>query len=239
CFYQAEDGIRDRNVTGVQTCALPISLLGIVTVDDVLDIIHDEMTEDFHRFGGISASDEETTEEETILQMTRKRLPWIIILIFLGLISANLISAFEETLAQVVALAAFMPIILDTAGNVGTQSLAVSVRRLTVNKDEEENFWKLLGKEFGSGVLIGLVAALTIGILSYFLYGNFILSAIISVSLLITLSLSTVIGATIPSLFDKIGIDPAVASGPFITTINDTYALVIYFGLATYFINHL
>src|SRR5699024_8614342 len=124
------------------------TLLGIVTVDDVLDIIHDEMTEDFHRFGGISASDEETTEEETILQMTRKRLPWIIILIFLGLISANLISAFEETLAQVVALAAFMPIILDTAGNVGTQSLAVSVRRLTVNKDEEENFWKLLGKEF-------------------------------------------------------------------------------------------
>lgn len=215
------------------------TLLGIVTVDDVLDIIHDEMTEDFHRFGGISASDEETTEEETILQMTRKRLPWIIILIFLGLISANLISAFEETLAQVVALAAFMPIILDTAGNVGTQSLAVSVRRLTVNKDEEENFWKLLGKEFGSGVLIGLVAALTIGILSYFLYGNFILSAIISVSLLITLSLSTVIGATIPSLFDKIGIDPAVASGPFITTINDTCALVIYFGLATYFINHL
>src|SRR5699024_598115 len=94
------------------------TLLGIVTVDDVLDIIHDEMTEDFHRFGGISASDEETTEEETILQMTRKRLPWIIILIFLGLISANLISAFEETLAQVVALAAFMPIILDTAGNV-------------------------------------------------------------------------------------------------------------------------
>src|SRR5699024_9061182 len=127
----------------------------IVTVDDVLDTIHEEMTEDFHRFAGISASDEEGTEE-TILQMTRKRLPWIIILIFLGLISANLIGAFENTLAQVVSLAAFMPIVLDSAGNVGTQSLAVSVRRLSLNGETEDSFWKMLGKEFASGILIGV-----------------------------------------------------------------------------------
>ena len=214
-------------------------LLGIVTVDDVFDIIHDEMTEDFHRFGGITTPDEESTEDETILQMTRKRLPWIIILIFLGLISANLISAFEDTLAQVVALAAFMPIILDSAGNVGTQSLAVSVRRLTLKEEKEESFLKMIGKEFGSGILIGISAAIVIGILSYFLYSNLILSLIISSSLLVTLSMSTVIGAVVPSIFDKIGIDPAVASGPFITTINDTCALVIYFSLATYLINHL
>lgn len=215
-------------------------LLGIVTVDDVLDVIHDEMTEDFHRFGGISSIDEEEGPEgETILQMTRKRLPWIIILVFLGLISANLISAFEDTLAQVVALAAFMPIILDSAGNVGTQSLAVSVRRLTLNEENEESFWKMLGKEFGSGVLIGLASAITIGVLSYFLYGSVTLSIIIGSALLMTLSLSTVIGSVVPTLFDKVGIDPAVASGPFITTINDTFALVVYFSLATYFIHHL
>ena len=214
-------------------------LLGIVTVDDVLDVIHDEMTEDFHRFGGISSIEEEGPEGETILQMTRKRLPWIIILIFLGLISANLISAFEDTLAQVVALAAFMPIILDSAGNVGTQSLAVSVRRLTLNEENEESFWQMLGKEFGSGVLIGIASFIMVGALSYFLYGNVMLSVIIGSSLLVTLSLSTVIGSIIPTLFNKIGIDPAVASGPFITTINDTFALIIYFSLATYFINHL
>lgn len=215
------------------------TLLGIVTVDDVLDIIHEEMTEDFHRFAGISASDEESPEGETVLQMTRKRLPWIIILIFLGLISANLIGAFENTLAQVVALAAFMPIVLDSAGNVGTQSLAVSVRRLSLKEENEDSFWKMLGKEFASGILIGVASAVTIGILSFILYSNVILSFIIGASLLVTLSLSTVIGATIPTLFYKIGIDPAVASGPFITTINDTFALVFYFGLATYFINHL
>lgn len=224
--------------------ALPVindenKLLGIVTVDDVIDIIQDEMTKDFHRFSGITTLEEESTEGETILQMTRKRLPWIIILIFLGLISANLISAFEDTLAQVVALAAFMPIILDSAGNVGTQSLAVSVRRLTLNEEQEESFLKMLGKEFGSGVLIGLAASIVIGILSYFLYSNLILSLIIGTSLLATLSVSTVIGAVVPSIFDKVGIDPAVASGPFITTINDTCALVIYFSLATYLIHHL
>ncbi|HLQ83925.1 MAG TPA: magnesium transporter [Pseudogracilibacillus sp.] len=231
--------IQEYDLLAVPVIDREDTLLGIVTVDDVIDIIHDEMTEDFHRFGGISGSDEERTEEETILQMTKNRLPWIIILIFLGLISANLIGAYEETLAQVVALAAFMPIILDSAGNVGTQSLAVSVRRLTLNEETEDSFWEMLGKEFGSGILIGLASAFTIGVLSYILYSNLVLSIIISSSLLITLSVSTVIGSVVPALFDKVGIDPAVASGPFITTTNDTFALIIYFSLASYFIQHL
>lgn len=92
-------------------------------------------------------------------------------------------------------------------------------------------------KEFGSGILIGIASSIAIGILSYILYSNLILSGIIGLALLITLSMSTVIGAVVPSIFDKLGIDPAVASGPFITTINDTFALIIYFGLASYFIN--
>lgn len=214
-------------------------LLGIVTVDDVLDIIRETTDRDFRRFGGITSVEDEDTKDETVFQMTRKRLPWIIILIFLGLISANLISAYESTLEQVVALAAFMPIILDSAGNVGTQSLAVSVRRLSMNQKNKENFWRMIGKEFGSGILIGIASFITISILSYIIYGNWILSLIIGISLLATLSLSTVIGALVPEVFDKVGIDPAVASGPFITTINDTFALIIYFSLATYLINHI
>jgi len=229
--------IQDYDLLAVPVISDDNTLLGIVTVDDILDIVHFEMTEDFHRFSGISTTEDDETESETILQMTRSRLPWIIILIFLGLISANLIDFFEETLEQVVALAAFIPIILDTAGNVGTQSLAVSVRRLTLKEDNKDSFWKMIGKEFGSGVLIGLASFVTIGILSYVLYGSLVLSAIIGLSLLLALSLSTVIGSIVPAIFNKIGIDPAVASGPFITTINDTFALVVYFGLATYLIH--
>lgn len=229
--------IQEYDLLAVPVVTGDNTLLGIVTVDDILDIVHFEMTEDFHRFSGITTVDDDETESETVLQMTRSRLPWIIILIFLGLISANLINFFEETLEQVVALAAFIPIILDTAGNVGTQSLAVSVRRLTLQEDNEDSFWEMLGKEFGSGVLIGIASSVTIGILSYVLYGSLAFSVIIGLSLLLALSLSTVIGTIVPIIFNKVGVDPAVASGPFITTINDTFALVVYFGLATYLIH--
>ncbi|MGX7107289.1 magnesium transporter [Hutsoniella sourekii] len=233
-----------RLIKDYDLLALPVTdsyhhLLGIVTVDDIMDVIDEEATEDFHRFAGISVSDEEGDEPDTIIGMTRSRLPWILILIFMGMISANLIGMFEETLSKVVALAAFMPIIMDSAGNVGTQSLAVSVRRITLGNADDVSFWKMLWNEFCSGFLIGLASCLTIGLIAYFLYGNWVLSFIIGASLLVTLSISTVIGYVVPALFNKIGIDPAVASGPFITTINDACGLMIYFSLATYLLHHL
>lgn len=243
---KASDNQREaaRLIQAYDLVAIPVLddeniLLGIVTVDDVLDFIRETTDREFRQFGGISSPEDDISTHQNVFQMTRERLPWIIILIFLGLISANLITTFESTLEKVVALAAFMPIILDSAGNVGTQSLAVSVRRLTLNDKNQESFWLMIAKEFGSGILIGLASFITIGILSYFIYGNWILSLIIGVSLLVTLSLSTVIGAVVPEIFNKVGIDPAVASGPFITTINDTFALIIYFSLATYLIQHI
>ncbi|WP_035446250.1 magnesium transporter [Atopobacter phocae] len=219
--------------------ALPIVtidnvLVGIVTVDDVIDILEDEATEDFHRFAGISTKDEDNEEaEESIWMMTRQRLPWILILLFMGLLSANLISLFEDTLAEVVALASFMPILTDSAGNVGTQSLAVSVRRLTMNSDEQPNFWTMLLKELCTGTLIGTAASLTIAGIALVMYHNVTLAFVIAISILVTLSMSTVIGYLVPALFNKLGIDPAVASGPFITTINDIFGLFIYFSMAT------
>lgn len=210
-------------------------LLGIITVDDIMDIMEDEVTEDFHKFSGIVTEDDE--QEVGILGMTKQRLPWIIILIFLGLISANLIGHFEETLTSVVALAAFMPIVLDSAGNVGTQALAVAVRRITLGEDDYIGFFKTLRNEFFTGTLIGIASGITIGLLSGFMYSNIALGMIIGLALFLTLSISTVIGFTVPSLFSKIGIDPAVASGPFITTLSDTFALITYFGLATFFLH--
>ena len=204
-------------------------LLGIVTVDDVMDIMEEEFTEDFHKFSGIMKDDKD--EDDTILSMAKNRLPWIIILLFLGLISAKLIGHFEETLSQVVALAAFMPIILDSAGNVGTQSLAVSVRRLTLG--DEEKFSSALIKELVTGAIIGVVAGAVITVLSLLMYGDKMLGLVVGVSLGVTLSLSTVIGYAVPKIFNRLAIDPAVASGPFITTLCDTFALNLYFGLAT------
>lgn len=223
--------ISDYDLLAVPVVDLNKVLVGIVTVDDVIDILEDEVTEDFHKFSGIMM--DESNEADSVLSMTKQRLPWIIILIFLGLISANLISYFEHTLSKIVSLASFMPIILDSAGNVGTQSLAVSVRELTLGEESEESFLQMLGKEFLSGVIMGIASGFVIGMIAFVMYRDLQLALIVGLSLALTLSVATVIGASVPNLFNKLKIDPAVASGPFITTICDTIALVLYFGLAT------
>lgn len=212
-------------------------ILGIVTVDDVLDVLEVETTEDFQEFSAIKPSE---SDEMGILQTAKTRVPWIVILIFLGMITAGLISSFEETLQSVVALAAFIPIIMDSAGNVGTQSLAVAVRELSLDdKSKNKKLKDIVRREFGAGTLIGLAAAIAVSFLVMLLYQNAILALVIGLSMLITLSVSAVVGATVPLLIQKLKIDPAIASGPFITTINDALGLFIYFSIATFLLEHL
>lgn len=219
--------------------ALPVintagKMLGIITVDDVMDIIVEETTEDFNEFAAISKSKQPVSSEETTWSIARARLPWIIILIFLGMISATLINSFEETLNEVVLLAAFIPIIMDSAGNVGTQFLAVAVRKITIGDNRKgESLGKVVWQEFLVGGILGAAAGMTLSLVVAIFYGNSLLAVIIGVSLWFTLSISTVVGSVIPILINKLKIDPAVASGPFITTINDTFGLMIYFSIAT------
>lgn len=226
--------ISDYNLLALPVVDNDNKIKGIVTVDDVIDIIAAETTEDFHKFSGILTIEED--DGDTITSMTKQRLPWLVLLIFLGLLSANLINYFEDTLSKVVALATFMPILLDSAGNAGTQSLAVAVRKLTLNEDSKEEILKVVFKEWVTGILVGLICGVTISIISYFMYHDIQLGLIVGASLAVTLSISTIIGYIIPTIFHKINIDPAVASGPFITTICDVFALIVYFGLASYFI---
>ena len=169
--------------------------------------------------------------DETV---ARARMPWIVILVFLGMISASLISSFEETLSQVVVLAVFIPIIMDSAENVGTQSLAVAVRNIPMGEEKtREEFWQNVLKELLAGMIIGLSTGVVLALVVGIFYQNLVLAVIIGFSLLVTLSLSTVVGAVIPFLINRLKIDPAIASGPFITTINDAMGLLIYFSAAT------
>lgn len=214
-------------------------MLGIVTVDDILDILEEETTEDFNEFAAISKS-EDDRKAPTALSAAKSRIPWIVVLLFLGMLTGGLIGIFEETLNQVVMLATFIPIMMATAGNVGTQSLAVAVRNLTLDDEEsKQTIFKTIKNELGAGIIMGVVAAIVMSIVVMVLYRNPVLAFIISVSMLITVSLSTVIGTIIPAIISKFKIDPAVASGPFITTINDSISLVIYFSIATLLIGQL
>lgn len=214
-------------------------MLGIVTVDDILDILEEETTEDFNEFAAISKS-EDDRKAPTALSAAKSRIPWIVVLLFLGMLTGGLIGIFEETLNQVVMLATFIPIMMATAGNVGTQSLAVAVRNLTLDDEEsKQTIFKTIKNELGAGIIMGVVAAIVMSIVVMVLYRNPVLAFVISVSMLITVSLSTVIGTIIPAIISKFKIDPAVASGPFITTINDSISLVIYFSIATLLIGQL
>lgn len=219
--------------------ALPVldqggRMKGIITVDDVMDILSAEVTEDFNEFAAIRKAKTKDAAEDSAWAIARLRMPWIIILIFLGMFSASLISSFEETLSEVVLLAAFIPIIMDSAGNVGTQSLAVAVRKLSMGEHPlGQGFWKAIWQEFLVGLMLGIAAGTVLGLIVALFFGNPVLGIVIGISLLLTLSLSNVVGAIIPVLINKFNIDPAVASGPFITTINDAIGLLIYFSIAT------
>lgn len=206
-------------------------LVGIVTVDDVIDVLEEETTEDFGEFTASRGATDLTLNAVTA---AKKRAPWIIILMFFGLATAELIGRFEDTLQQIVLLAAFMPLIMGTAGNTGTQSLAVAVRGLAVGAIEKNGVWKIIKREFGTGLLLGLVCMVVLmGIIGLFYQGNWLLALIVGISIFCALSMAAVIGATVPLVINKLKFDPAIASGPFITTLNDILGLLIYFSIAT------
>ncbi|MGY4689446.1 magnesium transporter [Salibacterium sp. K-3] len=204
-------------------------LVGIVTVDDVIDVLEEEAAEDLGEITASRGADVTLTP----FQAARRRMPWIVLLMFFGLGTAEVISIFEETLETVVLLAAFIPMVMGSAGNTGTQSLAVAVRALATGTMEKRGFWKTIAREFLTGFFIGAACAVVIIVLLGLFYSDFFLGVIVGVSIMISLGAASVIGTTVPMIINKLKMDPAIASGPFITTLSDVISLMIYFMVAT------
>jgi magnesium transporter len=212
-------------------------LKGIITIDDIIDVVIREANEDIEK---LSASGKSIDFETTSFIAAYRRLPWLILLLFIGIISGSIISVFEGTLEKVVALAFFMPMIAGMTGNTGTQSLAVVVRGLVSREVNKQVVTKLIVRELGVGLLIGLTCSVLISIIAYVWQGgDIVLSLVVGSSLFMTLVIGTLSGTIIPLLLYRFKIDPAVASGPLITTINDIFSLITYFGIATLFIRYL
>lgn len=209
-------------------------LAGFVTVDDVIDVITDEATEDISRLSGISG---QVTGVDDLrvgaVDTARKRLPWLVFLLFVGLIAGRIIAQFETTLETVVILAFFIPMIADMAGNTGTQSLAVTVRGLALGKFRNGEVWRLIRREAVVGLILGAVNGIAIAAIAAVWQRNIALGFVIGFSLWFTLIVATMIGAIVPLILSRFRVDPAVASGPFITTVNDIVGLTIYFTTAT------
>lgn len=220
-------------------------IIGVITHEDVIEELADEMKEDYAMFAGLT-DDEEL--EESVFTSVKKRIPWLVILLFLSLLVSILISRFEGIVSTVPMIVFFQSLILGMAGNTGTQSLAVTIRLLNDDEIKGKQIFQTIFKEirigFFNGLLLGILASIFVLLFIIISKVNVIsevfsyvealeVSIIVGVSLLTAMSMSSVIGALIPILFKKIKIDPAVASGPFITTLNDVLAVMIYYGLAT------
>ena len=213
-------------------------IIGVITAQDIIQVVDEEMSEDYARLAGLLS--EEDLEEPVTASM-KKRLPWLIVLMILGLGVSSVVGVFEGVVSQLTIIMAFQSLILDMAGNVGTQSLAVTIRVLMDENLTGKQKRQLVGKEmrvgFGDGLILGLLSFVIIGLYIAFIKGRglafgFAVSGCIGFSLLVAMIISSLTGTLIPMGFKKIGVDPAVASGPLITTINDLVAVVVYYGLS-------
>lgn len=213
-------------------------LLGVITSQNIIQVVDDEMGEDYARLAGLTAEED---LKEPLKDSIKKRLPWLLILLALGMLVSSVVGIFEQVVSQLTLIMCFQSLILDMAGNVGTQSLAVTIRVLMDEALTPRQKFGLVGKEirigFCNGLLLGLISFLCIGLYICAFKGkgllfSFAVSGCIGVSLLLAMVVSSAIGTLIPLFFKKIHVDPAVASGPLITTVNDLVAVVSYYGLS-------
>ena len=217
-------------------------IAGIITAQDIVEAVDDEKGEDYAKLAGLTS--EEDLNESTLLSM-KKRLPWLIILLFLGMGVSSVVGIFEEVVAVLPVVMCFQSLILDMAGNVGTQSLAVTIRVLMDENLTVAQKLKLVVKEmktgFLNGVCLAVMSFLFLGLYIHFfrkydIGHSFLIAACVGAALIVAMVISSLVGTVIPIFFKKIKVDPAVASGPLITTVNDLVAVVVYYGLAWIFL---
>ena len=212
-------------------------LLGVITSQSIVDLVDDEMGEDYAMFAGLTAEED---LKEPLKESMKKRLPWLLVLLALGTVVSSVVGVFEQVVSQLTIIMCFQSLILDMAGNVGTQSLAVTIRVLMdeslTGKQKVELVFKEMRIAFSNGEILGILSFLVLGLYIALFKGKtwtfaYAVSGCIGLSLMVAMVISGAVGTLIPLFFKKINIDPAVASGPLITTINDLVAVVAYYGL--------
>lgn len=209
-------------------------LVGIITVDDIVDIIEEENTEDFHKMAAIQPSDEEYLKTK-VTELAKHRVIWLLILMISATFTGTIIQRFEEVLQSVVALTYFIPMLMDTGGNAGAQSATLIIRGLALEEISLADILKVLWKELRVSIIVGVILAIiNFARIIIMRQASAIIAATVSVSMLITVILAKVIGGSLPILAKKLGLDPAIMAGPLITTIVDALALLAYFSIASW-----
>ncbi len=219
--------------------ALPVvdktgKLLGVVTVDDVLDVVQEENTEDFHKIGGMGAMALSLREARPSL-LYRKRVGWLVLLVFMNIFGGAGIAYFEETIEAAIALVFFLPLIVDSGGNAGSQSATLMVRALATGDVQMRHWLKLWGKELGVAAALGVTMGIAVWGIGLW-RGGFDIAMVVSTAMVLVVIMGSMIGMLLPFLLTRMNLDPATASAPLITSIADICGILIYFSIATMFL---
>ncbi len=206
-------------------------LVGIVTVDDVIDIIREEATEDILKMAGVSG--DEFIETQSVLRSTRIRLPWLSASFVGGIVAFFIVGHFEESLKQLAYLAAFIPVIMGMGGNVGTQTSTIVVRGLATGRLNIRDTWQVVFKELMVGFILGAVYGILIGVVAQLRYSTAMVALSVGIAVVSSMVIAALVGSIVPMGFARINVDPAVATGPFVTTAIDIVSVYFYFQIAT------
>lgn len=209
-------------------------IVGIVTVDDVIDIFREEATEDILKMAGVGG--EEFVETQSVMRSTRIRLPWLFASCIGGIIAFFIIGHFEGSLKKLVYLAAFIPVILGMGGNIGTQTSTIVVRGLATGRLNIRDAWSVVLKELAIGFILGMVYGFLVGLVAQLRYSTFQVAISVGFAVISSMTVAALVGSLVPMGFARINIDPAVATGPFVTTAIDIVSIYFYFQIATIFL---
>ena len=225
-----------RTIQRYDLLAVPVvdredRLVGVVTVDDVIDILEKEATEDIYALGGLQ-SDGDNYFQTNLLTVARRRVVWLFVLLLTNTVTGTIIRSQENLLQQVVTLAAFIPLLTGTGGNVGAQSSTVVIRGLNTEEITDMGPGKVVFREALAGILLGAILGILATVWAYWLQGNLFVAISVGISLIAIALLASVAGSALPFLFRSLGLDPALMSAPFITTVVDVLGVLIYFNIA-------
>lgn len=204
---------------------------GIITVDDLIDVIREEDTEDMYKFGA-AGKHVDNYMSTTPLSAAKHRITWLLILVVTGFISGTIMEESSFALKNVVSLAFFIPLLMGSGGNAGTQAASVVVRGLAIGEVKLGDIWRVVKKEFLIGISVGTVLGILALLRALILQKSSLLGITVGLSMVVTVTVATCLGAILPIICEKLGFDPAVVSGPLITTVVDISSLLIYFGIA-------
>lgn len=230
-----------RQVARYNLLAIPVvekdnTLVGIITVDDVVDVIREEATEDMLKMAGAT---EDALLKSSSLKAARLRFPWLFTNLAGGLISGAILWYFRLTIQEVVAIVSFIPVIAAMGGNVGLQSSTLIIRGLATGGIELADLWSVCSRELRIGIVLGLACGLLLTLAGWIWHGHWVLGLVVGASLAMAFLVSTSMATVMPIVLKRLGVDPAVAAGPFVTTANDITGITIYLALATTFLEYL